>query len=245
VLTDAIGGKFQGVIAWAIDSVRHRGFLTTFKIAASTIEDSFFDRRFGTETRRVVYSEQLEAGLTNRAHAGCYQATKARPFLSLLRRLQFPDGSTFVDLGSGKGKVLLLAAQQQFKRVVGIEFSPSLCNQARKNIEIFRGKVRNLTPIEVFEEDVTQHALRGDENVFFLYYPFDAVILGQFLENIRRSVAAHPRQIWLIYNVPAHADVLDASGLFTQRDALTVCGNEFHVYTNGRQEPPGGTVVTG
>jgi SAM-dependent methyltransferase len=230
-----IGGRLRQGMAWTVESVRHRGLLTTVKIAASTMEDAFFDRRFGTETSQVVNSDQLEASLANRAHAVRYVATKARPFLRLLRRLQLPDGSTFVDAGSGKGKVLMLAAQHPFKRVVGIEFSPSLCEQARKNIEIFRRKVRTLAPIEVSEGDVTRHAMRGDENVFFLYNPFDAVILGQFVENIRRSVAAHPRQIWLIYSVPLHAAVLAASGLFTRCDVFNLGGNEFHVYTTGLQ----------
>ena len=229
----AIGDKFQRVLTWTTRSIRHRGFLTTFKVALSTVEDSFFDRRFGTETRHPVNSDQLEASLANRAHAVRYKATKARPFLKLLRRSRFPDGSTFVDVGSGKGRVLLLAAQHQFKRVVGIEFSPSLCDQARKNIAIFRTKVRTLAPIDLFEGDVTRYALRGDENVFFLYNPFDAVILGQFTENIRRSVATHPRQIWLIYSVPVHAHVFDASGLFTRCEAFNFRGNEFRVYTNG------------
>jgi SAM-dependent methyltransferase len=226
-------GKIQQVLASAIESVRHRGFLTTCKVVVSTFEDSFFDRRFGTETGRVVYSDQFEASLANRAHAVSYQPTKARPFRSLLRRLQFPAGSTFVDVGSGKGKVLLLAAQHPFKRVVGIEFSRALCDQALRNIDIFRGKVRTLAPIDVFEGDVTQHALRGDENVFFLYNPFDALILSAFVERIRRSLASHPRQIWLIYSVPLYASVLGASGLFTRCEVHNLYGNEFHVYTNG------------
>jgi len=229
-----IGYQLRRVTTWTVESVRRRGVLRTFTIAASLVEDRlFFDRRFGIETSQAVNSDQLEANLANRAHALRYDATKARPFLDLLRRLQLPADSTFVDVGSGKGRVLLLAAQHPFRRVVGIEFSRSLCEQARRNIEIFRRTVRTLAPIEVCEGDVTGHALRGDENVFFLYNPFDAVILSQFVENIRRSLATHPRQIWLIYSVPVHTTVLDASGLFARCDAFSLRGNEFHVYTSG------------
>ena len=222
----------RNALAWAIESVRRRGPLTTLAIAAGTIEDGFFDHRFGTETSRVVDSDQLEAGLANRAHAVRYKATRARPFQALLRRLPLPENSTFVDVGAGKGKVLLLAAQHPFKRVVGIEFSKPLCDQARRNIEIFRQRVRKLAPIEVIEADVTQHTFQGDENVFFLYNPFDAVILGRFIENVRRSVEAHPRQVWLIYSTPLYASVLSTSGLFTRTDAVSLGGTEFQIYTN-------------
>ena len=231
---DAILGRLRRVTSWAIDSARHRGVRRTVTIAASVVEDTLFDWRFGTETSRVVDSREFEASLVNRRHAVSYQATKARPFQDLLRRMDLPDGRTFVDVGSGKGRVLLLAAQHPFTRVVGIEFSPSLCAQARRNIEIFRARVPALAPIEICEGDVTGHPLRGDEDVFFLYHPFDAVVLGHFVDNLRRSLDAQPRQVWLIYSVPLHAAVLDASGLFVRCVAYRLRGHDFHVYTNGR-----------
>ncbi len=233
----AIGvfGKFSQAMSWARESIQQRGLGTTLKIVFNTIEDSFFDWRHGTETNRAVDCDQFESDLKNLAHSVRYKATKARPFLALLKHLRPPAGSTFVDVGSGKGRVLMLAARQNFKRVVGIEFSPRFCERARQNIEIFRTKVQSLAPIEVTHADVTQHQWRGDENVFFLYNPFDAVILSQFVENVRRSVAEHPRQIWLIYSAPLYASVLGESGLFPHREAVSFWGTDFHVYTNGPQ----------
>jgi len=228
-----IVGQLREVATWTLESARNRGLRATATIVLSVVEDSFFDWRFGTETRRVVNSDELEASLANRSHATRYKATKARPFRDLLRRLDLPPDSTFVDLGCGKGRVLLLAAQHPFQRVVGIEFSHPLAEQARRNVEIFRATVRTLAPIEVCEDDVTRHALRGDENVFFLYNPFDAVILGQCVENIRRSVVARPRQIWVIYSAPLHAGILDASGLFVRCETFSLRGTDFQVYTTG------------
>lgn len=226
-------GKLSRVLSWTRESVRNRGLGTTLKIALSTIEDSSFDWRHGTETERVVDSDQFEATLANRDHAVRYKATKARPFLALLRHLNLPEGSTFVDVGSGKGRVLLLAAQQKFRRVVGVEFSPSLCERAKQNIDIFSRRARSLAPIEVIQADITLHEWGGDENVFYLYNPFDAVILARFVENLGRSLAASPRQAWLIYSAPVYATVLGESGVFQNRDTLSFWGTEFHVYTNG------------
>ena len=217
---------------WAFESVSRRGLVTTWKIAASAIEDSLFDRRFGTETSGVVDSDRLESILENRTHAVRYKPTKARPFVRLLARLNLPDDATFVDVGSGKGKVLLLAAQHPFKRVVGLEFSPSICAQARRNIDLFRRTGKLAAPIEIFEGDATQYAMAGDENVFFLYNPFDAVILSQFVDNLRQSVRDHPRPIWFIYSVPLHASVLEQSGLFGAPATFDIQGNEFQVYRN-------------
>ena len=222
-------------MGWAVRSVRRRGVVKTLKVAVSYIEDLSFDRRYGTETRAVVERELLGHGLENRAHAVAYQPTKERPFLSLLQRLALPPASTFVDVGCGKGRVLLLAAQHHaFTRVVGIDFSRTLCERARENITIFRTKVPLHVPIEVIEADITRYAFAGDENVFFLYNPFDATILQGFLERVRESHATNPRSIWLIYSVPVHAAVLEASDFFSVRDAFSIRGNDFRVYRNVR-----------
>jgi SAM-dependent methyltransferase len=234
VSTDHSPNALRRATVWAFESVRRRGLVTTWKIAASAIEDSMFDLRYGTETSGVVDSDRLEPTLANRTHAVRYKATKGRPFLRLLARLNLPDGCTFVDVGSGKGKVLLLAAQHRFRRVVGLEFSPSICAQARRNIDLFGRTTKLRSPIEIVEGDATQYVLAGDENVFFLYNPFDAVILKQFVDNIRRSLLEHPRPIWFIYSVPLHAAVLEQSGLFRPAEAFDIQGNEFHVY---RAEP--------
>jgi hypothetical protein len=41
---------------------------------------------------------------------------------------------TFIDLGSGKGRVLLMAAAYGFKRIIGVEFMPELHRVAEENI---------------------------------------------------------------------------------------------------------------
>lgn len=227
-----IGGRLRTTMAWAGESIGRRGLMTTLRVVGSTIADAGFDRRYGTETAGVVDSDQFESTLANRAHAVRYRATRARPFGALLRRLRLPAGSTFVDVGSGKGRVLMLASLHPFARVVGIEFSPTFCEQARRNIAIFQQKVRTNAPIEVCQGDVADHAFSGDENVFYLFNPFDAVILGRFVENVRRSLASHPRRIWLIYNTPLHAGVVERSGLFTRAETMAVGGIECHIYTH-------------
>jgi precorrin-6B methylase 2 len=168
----------------------------------------------------------------NKSRSIQYQATKVRPFLKLLKRLELPEDSVFVDLGSGKGRVLLLASQCRFKRVVGIEFCANLCAQARENINVFRQHTPRASEIEVIESDVTRHTFKGDENVFYLYNPFDAIVLGKVLDNIERSLTERPRQIWLIYNTPVLHAVLEQTKLFSNKQVFKIGASEFSVYSN-------------
>jgi predicted RNA methylase len=43
--------------------------------------------------------------------------------------------TTFVDIGSGKGRALIIAAEYAFKRIIGVEYSPSLATICRRNLE--------------------------------------------------------------------------------------------------------------
>ena len=66
-----------------------------------------------------------------------YFPTRARHIKKILKTQIFPSKSVFVNIGSGKGRNLLIASQFNFKRVVGIEFSKEFCEIAKKNVDIF------------------------------------------------------------------------------------------------------------
>ena len=222
----------MNVLSWATRSVGEKGLLQTVKIVGNFGADLLFDWRYGTDTMRWIPRDNLGAESENLAHSCQYKATKTRPFLQLLQQLELPRGCNFVDIGAGKGRVLLMAAQYGFRKVVGIEFSAPLCELARKNVAQFTRKVRLPSPIEVVEADATQHEFLPDDRVFFLFNPFDGWILERVLANLRRSLAQHPRAVWLIYNDPAHADVVRRSRVFQAESARVVGGTHFQVFTN-------------
>jgi SAM-dependent methyltransferase len=218
------------LLQWIKGSVAKKGVIQTGKVAVNFALDLFFDWRYGTDTLKWVPVGELETASGNKPHSAPYQATKARPFLRLLHRLDLPRESVFVDIGSGKGRALLVAAQYGFRKVVGIEFSGALCALARKNAAIFGRKVRLLSPIEVIEADATTYDFRAEERVLFMYNPFDAQILSQVIANIRRSLEACPRKLWLIYNTPQHHQMISAAGIFKSDSFHEIGGNHFRVY---------------
>ncbi|GAC1599694.1 MAG: hypothetical protein NVS3B20_21340 [Polyangiales bacterium] len=219
-------------VRWLVTSARDRGVVETTKVSWSFIADLSFDLFNGTDTVRRVDMSSLEIASTNHANARRYGATKARPFTKLMKRLSLPPDSVLVDLGSGKGKVLLVgAACGLFTKVVGIEFSPELSAVARKNIELFRRKHR-LAPIDIVETDATTYRFERDQNVFFLYDPFNEKVLEKVLDNIKVSLAEAPRKTFLIYHSAVHHEVIERSGLFGPCEQIQIRGADFNVYRN-------------
>ena len=216
-----------------INSIRHRGLKRSIDIILSAIGDCIFDIKHGTKTMRCVNLNVLDINSKNRQRGERYEPTRARPFRKLMGVLDFPSDSVFVDFGSGKGRVLLMASDYGFKRIVGVDFSPKLCQIARRNISIYQGKAGDGANIKVIESDVVDYEVKGDENIFFLFNPFDSMVMDKVLKNIRTSLEKRNRKIWLIYNDPACHDVVEKQGdIFLKEGEYMFGGFGFFVYAS-------------
>ena len=138
-----------------------------------------------------------------------YQPIKADQFRSAIGHFQIPTYGIFVDYGSGKGRVLLLAILYGFHRVLGVEFAPALCEEAQRNVETFRHRTGRRFDARIVNADAAQYRVSDDDSVFFLYNPFGPRVLEQVLGNIRVSLASKARPIHVIYVNPFHRQVLD------------------------------------
>ncbi len=219
-------------IQWMVQTFRAKGPVRAFKVMWHVILDSTWDLVHGTETLTRIDPRLLETDSDNKRHATSYGATRARPLMRLFTQLGLSREGGFVDFGAGKGRVVMIAAHYGFRKVIGIEFSESLCHLARKNVAAFSQRRKVVSDVSIVHSDVIHYAIQSDETTFFLYDPFGAEVLTQLLENLCRSVMAHPREIRLIYNSPRHHDVMERCGLFTDRQHFDIGGNEFCVYAN-------------
>ena len=108
--------------------------------------------------------------------------------------------ASFVDLGCGKGRVLLLAAQRGFGRVLGVEHDRRLAAIGRANAR------RVAVHVEVFEQDAADFELPLGERVLFMYNPFPADVL----EAVMTRAALAPT--WLAYVHPVDEARVLAAG---------------------------------
>ena len=68
--------------------------------------------------------------------------------------------------------------------------------------------------------------------MFYMYNPFDKVVMARLLANLHASVARFPRKIWLIYNTPIHDQLISQSGLYSESREYEIGGTKFNVYNN-------------
>jgi len=170
------------------------------------LADITFDRRFGTDTESRAELSGLSIVGENAEHGVYYQASPVIATKKIIRSLPIDHESfSFIDFGSGKGRVLLLAGELPFRSVVGVEFGRELNAVARCNIAKYKDRLRAGT-VESLHEDVTRFVLPTDNLVLYSYNPFDDEIVDEVLGALSQSLQASPREVFVIY---LHAGSLD------------------------------------
>ncbi len=156
-----------------------------FKRAWFSLEDRFFDLRHGINTRRFTADLAAAAGLANAQHDNSYQAVWTRNLRVLVREARrHGNPRVFVDVGAGKGKACIYAAQH-FDEVVGVEYAPALLQAAEAN-----RRRAGCSNVRLLLADATQYDLPDQATLVFLFNSFDGVVLGRFVSrNLERMRA--------------------------------------------------------
>jgi SAM-dependent methyltransferase len=227
-----------------VNSVQRRGAVPTLTLAWDTavlyvkeFPDRCLDFARGTETSRVVEAAELKGASAHGEHGFRYHPTASRPFRKLMRSLRIPSEQVFLDIGSGKGRVLILALDFGFKRIVGVEHSAQLCEVARRNLASVLRRRGSTTPVEIQCRDAAEYDFQDDETVIYLYNPFDAVVLAKVMERLCASLRRAPRKIWLIYLHPRWHSAIEATGMFTWESLHAYGTLEFAVFIHDPMNP--------
>ncbi|MBX3231173.1 MAG: class I SAM-dependent methyltransferase [Labilithrix sp.] len=187
--------------------------------AANTdaVEDEDFDTKYGVSTGGEIPQTELDVKDENWIHGSAYVPTSPVDFAEVLGDLGLDyEETSFVDLGSGKGRVLLMAAGLPWKRVVGVEFSPQLSEICRDNLRRFTGPKR-CADLSVETTDATKYPLPAGPLVVFMYHPFDEKVMAPVADNVVASLRADPRRVLVVYFKPVHRDVWDENPAFSLR----------------------------
>jgi tRNA G46 methylase TrmB len=124
------------------------------------------------------------------------------------QNISFSSTDVFADFGSGKGKMVFLAARYPFKRVIGIEISKSLHDIAQKNIQNTQ-KTFACKNIDLINMDVLDYEIPDDLTIAYFFNPFVNEIFIRVIDNIHHSFLQAPRPIWIVYKNPKMRHHLD------------------------------------
>ena len=184
------------------------------------LRGKIFDIKHNIETVSDVELGDLKIDSENVKFGAKYAGSDPKATKELFENFKINhEDFVFVDLGSGKGRVLFIASDYPYKKIIGVEFAEELHETARKNIKKFRSKTRRCDDIQAVCADATKFEIPAEPLVFFLFNPFGVKVLKEILHNIENSLETSPREIYIFYFAPFHRQIFDESEFFEEFDS--------------------------
>jgi hypothetical protein len=187
-----------------------------------------FDLAHNLDTSGLVPAGNLITGHPNDAYVTAYYGVAPsilRTLIDLWRETIPPHpihSYTFVDIGAGKGRAMLVASELPFHQVIGIELNPEMADIAQRNLDLWLADhaadatAPRLAPIRLYEQDALTFDLPRNPTLAFLFHPFEAPVLKLLLRRIEAQFARRPGTLDILYVNAECRDLLDHHPAFTR-----------------------------
>src|SRR5579863_1174881 len=170
-----------------------------------------WDHRVNTTSAALGWRDRLLG-----AFHSPYQPTEAALFHEMMGAVRQKCGSeladfVFIDLGSGKGRTLLMASDYPFRRIVGVELLPTLHETAEDNLRKYKSESQQCFALETICADAIEFSFPAEPTVLYLFNPFPEAGLRHVIANLEQSLRVKPRQVYVLYHNPLLKQVLSES----------------------------------
>jgi hypothetical protein len=165
---------------------------------ASWMVRHVFERGDFIDTSSVVRLEEYGLDHPQRLH---YVATSRFVVPRVLRRIGVGPDDVFIDIGSGKGRIVYQAAKFPFKRVIGVEIAEELNRIARYNVDHNRDRL-TCEDVELVTQDAVTYQIPDDLTVAYFYHPVQGPFYARVVDNLVASLDRNPRQLRIIHYYP-------------------------------------------
>jgi len=156
-----------------------------------------FDRKLGVDTGGWIEPADLTVPDGEVAEGHIYGGTQARLMRWFFAALPSDRSDfTFIDMGSGKGRVLLYAAQAGYGRTLGVEFAAELHSVALRNAEVAKDHGLSIEPAL---GDAGAFSFPDEPLVVYFNNPFSERVMERVIDNLRASYQSRPRPVVVVY----------------------------------------------
>lgn len=189
-----------------------------------------FDGRHGVDTDPTPISGQRGSDWTEWViRGGGYAPVSPEYFVSALEKVNISYSDfTFIDLGSGKGRALLLASEFPFREIIGVELGPELHTIAKQNIRNYKTPTQKCKQFKLVCADFTSFPLPVGNLFLYFFNPCHEPEMRKLVAHIRMSLQTDPREVYILYINPLLSRVIEEAN-FVQK---ITAGPRYLVYKN-------------
>jgi hypothetical protein len=185
--------------------------------------DYDWDKRVNTTSGAVGWRERLLGVFHSE-----YQPTDPYFFREMMDALERDAGIdlgdfTFIDIGSGKGRVLLMASDYGFRRILGVELMPALHEIALENLAKYQSEKQCCFALESICCDATEFAFPAEPVVVYIFHSLPEAPLRRMISRLGMSLGENPRAAFVMYHNPVLEHVLVECSWLTKIGGTSQC----------------------
>ncbi|HEX4772191.1 MAG TPA: class I SAM-dependent methyltransferase [Bryobacteraceae bacterium] len=195
-----------------LKAINMRNLQTRIQDAAravvESIQDQWFDRTRRVRTSGIVYLTQAGIPADEIRDSEYYVPARPRHIREALCATPVGNVSdyTYIDLGSGKGRTLFVAAELPFRQIIGVEFSKKLHEIAGANVRTFSWGKRRCCEITCLHMDAAEFKFPEGPLILYMFNPFGAGTMQRVLKNLAKSLGREPRHVVVVLLWPRCGD---------------------------------------
>jgi SAM-dependent methyltransferase len=196
------------------------------RLTGLTVKDGYmrhpFDIQHSVQTSGLVRGPNLATGHPHDQHTTAYYGIAPSVLVRLCALWRStdliapPEDYSFVDIGAGMGRGLLIASRMRFREVVGVELHPALAEIAQTNIDKWQATRRARCPMRIVCQDVTEFQFPANPCVAYMFNPFGEPVIRALMLHLESQFASRPGQLDLIYANDEGQDVIAQNPRWTR-----------------------------
>ncbi|WP_321961426.1 class I SAM-dependent methyltransferase [Paraburkholderia sp. J7] len=172
------------------------------------------DLQYGTDTSGLVDSNALQRDARLAGQLRPYMGSQPSIIRRALDTLGEIGGYTFVDIGCGKGRPMIVASEYPFALALGYDISADLVRTANANAVVMARRFPQRPPIRALHANVADLNVPSGKVVVFLFNPFGPELMASLLEKLEAGLSGGAIQhLFIVYDNPVCSEVFDGSQL--------------------------------
>jgi len=198
-------------------SLRHYGVRAWKILRPKKLTPHPFDVQHGVHTTAYIEGSQLATGhahdLYNTAYYGSAPSMVTVAIDSWQQQLGSTDPTleawTFIDIGAGLGRAVMIASLYPFQQAIGVEMNPNLVKQARENLAIWQRVPRACNRIEIAAADAAEFPWPRSPLAIYMFNPFERPVMERMLVSLDDALNKGSGPIHILYVHPVESAAFD------------------------------------
>ena len=158
------------------------------------------DRYYGIDTEGIVELPQL--GI-DKDVGSRQESTPLNHISKIMRTLEMTPNDVFIDMGSGKGRIMLAAGRYPFKGIIGVDVSDELNKICARNIQKMKSRLRCKDFVNI-TSNVIDYSIPDDATFVFFFNPFKLDVMNAVINRVKESVNLYHRLVTIIWYNPKY-----------------------------------------